>query len=345
MTISTPGRYGALQEGFSIELPDSGYVVLTGSNNSGKSAILQLAFNQLFTEEPFGSGRIALLLPERTYVQTSTETGGRTLEAYNQELRDQLAGAILGYDGPKGPSANELPRLLLNHSDLLPQFERLNRYLVRLGLPNISLKGSQQVHFENIAVQFQGSGLRSLLAILTVLSDHGLRVILIDEPELSLEPRLQKDLRDLLIEEANDRLVAISSHSHLFLHRQEPSRNYIVRNNASIVAVSQVPDDRALYDLTFQLLGSNTEDLFFPGNYLIVEGASDQLICAKAIELLGIQAGKVKVMAAGGMSKVGTDLAAVENSLKPLVMADSPYSGRVVALIDKPKPREQSGKE
>jgi hypothetical protein len=36
-----------------------------------------------------------------------------------------------------------------------------------------------------------------------------------------------------------------------------------------------------LYDVTFDLLGSSTEDLFFPHNYLIVEGASDQVIAER----------------------------------------------------------------
>lgn len=53
MQISTPNRYGPLQDGFAFELGD-GYIVLVGENNSGKSAVLQLAFKTLCRHPEFG---------------------------------------------------------------------------------------------------------------------------------------------------------------------------------------------------------------------------------------------------------------------------------------------------
>lgn len=59
-------RYGGLQDGFSFEV-ETGYSVLAGPNNSGKSSLLQLVFSSLFNHPDFGADRIVLLLPERTY--------------------------------------------------------------------------------------------------------------------------------------------------------------------------------------------------------------------------------------------------------------------------------------
>jgi hypothetical protein len=91
-----------------------------------------------------------------------------------------------------------------------------------------------------------------------------------------------------------------------------------------------------LYDLVFDLLGSSTEDLFFPGNYVIVEGAPNQQIVTKVLELLGRPSPTIKVLAARGVDAVRDAVESVYRASVPLVVNDSPYAGRVVALIDKP---------
>jgi hypothetical protein len=85
------------------------------------------------------------------------------------------------------------------------------------------------------------------------------------------------------------------------------------------------------------LLGNSTEDLFFPQNYLIVEGGSDQEIVEKALVLLGGEPGQVKVLSASGIDSVRDTMAAVETNLLPLIVHDSPHKGRVVAMVDKPR--------
>lgn len=335
MNITTNTRFGPLQEGFALDLPETGLVVLTGPNNAGKSAVLQLTFKTLMQAPGFGANSLAILFPERNYVQSSAETGGRQLEAYNNDVFGRIQGTVLTYEAAQ-LNTSELPRLLLNHSDYLKQVARLNSYLVRLGFSELALKGSQLVHFENVAVQFQGSGLRSIFTILTAVSDEGLRVILVDEPELALEPRLQKAVRDLMIDEAKNRLILISTHSHLFLQRQQLEANYVLKRSGDVVSISPVVSHRQLMDLTFELLGNDTEDLFFAGNYLVTEGASDQTITERVLELLGVEPGRVKVLAAGGIGKVKRSLTAITLSLVPIVVDDSPYADKVVAMIDKP---------
>lgn len=198
LTFSAPNRFGPLNEGFSFQVND-GLTSLIGVNDSGKSALLQLAFVNLFDSPDFGAGKICLLLPERIYVLSSAETGGRNLEQFNNDLRQQIGNSIIPYENySQGPQKSELPRLLLNHTNYPKQLTKLSSYLERLNLSDIVLRSSQLVHFEDVAIQFHGSGLRSLFTILCSLTDPEIKVVLIDEPELSLEPKLQKVLKEIL---------------------------------------------------------------------------------------------------------------------------------------------------
>jgi hypothetical protein len=167
-----------------------------------------------------------------------------------------------------------------------------------------------------------------------------MRLILIDEPEEALEPRLQKALRDLLIEKAAERSILVSTHSHLFLNRREQAANLRVTRADGNVAVEGVASDEELFDIAFSLLGSSTEDLFFPANYLLVEGASDQIVVERVLALMEVPHGRIKVVAAGGVDAVPDTLAALSRALLPVVMRDSPYARRVVALIDAPRDPE-----
>lgn len=239
-----------------------------------------------------------------------------------------------------------LPRLLLSHTDLLRQMDLLKRLLARIGLPELVLKTSQLVHFEDVSIVFQGSGLRSILSILAALTDERISVILIDEPELSLQPRLQKSLRDVLVEAARSKKILVATHSHLFLHRTALSANLRVQREGAIVSLSPTASESQLYDLTFELLGNNTEDLFFPGNFLIVEGASDQAIVERVRNLLNISASQVRVVSASGLANVPPTLDAVCRVLVPVVLKDSPYAAKVVAMIDQvPDPSSAAAEE
>src|SRR5919197_3957574 len=164
-----------------------------------------------------------------------------------------------------GPPSAALTRLLL-HRNFMQQMARLNAILPRVGLAEVTLTGPQQIEFDAVVVHRQGSGLRSLLPILAAITDRGLVALLIDEPEVSLEPRLQKALRDLLVEATNDsRSIVVATHSHLFINRQVVESTQIVGRTEGRTTVETVSSREELYDLTFDMLGSSTEDLFFRG--------------------------------------------------------------------------------
>lgn len=235
-----------------------------------------------------------------------------------------------------GPPSAALTRLLL-HRNFMQQMARLNALLPRVGLAEVTLTGPQQIEFDAVVVHRQGSGLRSLLPILAAITDRGLVALLIDEPEVSLEPRLQKALRDLLVEATNDiRSIVVATHSHLFINRQVVESTQIVGRTEGRTTVETVSSREELYDLTFDMLGSSTEDLFFPRNYIVVEGASDQAIVEKVLELLDVPSPTIKVLSARGLDAVRDAIESVVRALVPLVVRDSPYSKRVIAMIDEP---------
>jgi AAA domain, putative AbiEii toxin, Type IV TA system len=348
MKLPSPVNYGEMPQGRVIDIPDTGYAALIGTNNSGKSTMLQLLYKVFMETSEIGNEKVAFLPPERSYVQPSTETGNRSLSDWNGNYYPNLANQPLTYESHKGPDslAFELMRVLLNHTAFLKQNSKLQQYLAELGFSSYDLARSQYMVFPNGRIDTQGTGLRSLICILAALTDESLEVILIDEPELYLEPTVQKALRDLLIREANGRKIFVTTHSHLFIERDTPSQNILIRlDENQEIQPRRLNTAEELYDLVFTLLGNDTSDLFFPNNYLVVEGVSDQIICEGILKLED-SSGKsqVKILAAGGITRIKNKLAAVEDSLTPLVMRGSPYRERTVALIDKPNEGDEQNK-
>ena len=191
-----------------------------------------------------------------------------------------------------------------------------------------------------MGIHNHGSGLRCLLPILVALTSADIKYVFIDEPELSLEARAQKVVRQLLGEAVEKgKTILVSTQSHLFLNRSEGQvgKNLHVGETAPVFSMRPLTSSDELLDLTYNLLGNSLEDLFFPGSFLIVEGASDQCIAERVASLLGIPSTAAKIISAKGIDNVEGSYQAIINTLIPLITSSSPYAKRVVALIDKPK--------
>jgi ABC-type cobalamin transport system ATPase subunit len=332
-------QYGALPPRSSWTVP-TGYASLVGPNNAGKSTLLQYAFVTAVEDSNFGARRVAYIPADRFSVQPTTQVGGRTLVEWNTDMLASVRTSPMHFGGSSaGPPRSELYALLLQTDDYLSQLQRLDTFLPRLGFESMRLRGAQTAHFGDMQAIQQGAGLRSVLPVLAALTDPELRLILIDEPELSLEPMVQRRLRDLLVESATEeRPIVVATQSHLMLNRS--SLQSVLRVDRALDGVHVTPTSSVaeLLDVVFGLLGNSTEDLFFPGNFLIVEGASDAAICNAVLTLHGVPPGRVKVLAAGGVDSVRQTAAAVERALVPLTVNDSPYATRVVAMVDAVEP-------
>lgn len=335
MQITAREKFGLIKEGAHYDIQD-GLSVIVGRNDVGKSTLLQLAFKNLFEKSEVGSSKICLLLPERIFIDSTIEINGSTFESYNREIYDHLRGGPLPYHNVTHNSQNAF-KLLIGNFMSFKQLSAANVLLQHLGFSELDFRRNQPI-IDEINVGRHGSGLRTVLPIIAVLTDPSIEYVLIDEPEQSLEPIIQKYLRDLLYEasEKNGKKIIITTHSHLFLNRKNLQMNYIAEKNDSVgISIAQVKTEIEMYDLVYRLLGSSPDDLFFPKNFLIVEGASDQEIVEKVIELMGIDTSLVKVISARSVSTVNSYRTAFEACLTPYVLRNSHYKDKVVVLIDK----------
>src|SRR5215467_9964457 len=87
---------------------------------------------------------------------------------------------------------------------------------------------------------------------------------------------------------SHTRILSSGVTASLYLNRQSYQSNYKVARTNGQISLTPVSSQEDLYDITFKMLGSSAEDHFFPNNFLIVEGATDQIIANKIMELKGI---------------------------------------------------------
>jgi predicted ATP-dependent endonuclease of OLD family len=331
--LTLGGSYGLLPNGFNFELK-KGYTALVGQNNAGKSTILQYIFRTLFNRSDVRRDGFCLIPSDRAYINPSTQTG-QTLESHNRNLYGRINDRPISFEGVHDTNNFSLYAYLLLSSDYLAQMGHMNKSLNALGFDQIVSKDQHIIHMSNTEIHRHGAGIRSVLPILAALTSPNINVILIDEPELSLEARAQKALKDILIS-STDKMIVVATQSHLFINKTETKNNVVVEKINNVITTHKVSTNQELLDLTYKLLGNSLEDLFFPNNFLIVEGSSDQVIAEKVASLLDINHYQVKIVAVKGMDNVLPFYNTLENTLTPLILETSPYSKKVVVLLDKP---------
>ena len=334
-----PSTYGIVKKGFGLELCN-GYNVLVGANDCGKSTVLQLLFRYFCNSS--GSGlksvnvnNIVFIPSHRISIVETAEIGAKSFEEYNSSLARILHERPLhtGRLVDDGGNVSDLWALLLHHGGNFEESNATFKKLVSdLDFPVHKLGQHLVSHTGSVETTRHGSGLRALFPILAAVACKRIQVIIIDEPEESLEPYLQKKLKKVLID--SGKLVIVATHSHLFLSTDKQHSISVLEVNDDFLQAHKVNDERKLIDITYRLLGNSLEDLFFPNNFLIVEGSSDQIIVEKISEMLNIGPYDVKVLSARGMSNVDYLYTALSQTLVPLISGTTPYKDKVVVLID-----------
>lgn len=183
----------------------------------------------------------------------------------------------------------------------------------------------------NHSITKQGSGIRSTLDIFISLFDPEIKFLCIDEPELGLEPSLQKVLFQAIKDKASsDKKIFISTHSHHFLDYENMDNNYICqRNSGGKITIETVSD---LQPIIFRLLGNTLSSLLMPEYIIIVEGPSDRTIIDKSLKLLG-KNGYV-IHSANSNSNITSSAKTIETFLKFNKETKSIYQDRIYVIAD-----------
>lgn len=343
LLIQLNQAYGPFPTSFRLILKE-GYSVFIGRNNSGKSGILQRIFVHFCQRGEFGVGAVCYLGPDRQYVKSQSPPPA-SLAQYNNDLLQQITNTPRGFDAARGPDHSMLYTVCLHRSNFMEQINEINGLLARMGFDGLVLREMQAVYLDGINIYMHGSGIRCVLPLLAALTSPEIKVVVVDEPEVALEARAQRVLKEILLESAGrGKLIYAASQSHIFVDKETLGNNFLVFRPGRDSVIQELANRDQLMAVVFNLLGNSLEDLLFPNNLLVVEGSSDQVICEKVLGLLGARAGTVKVISARGIDNAANTYKAITNTLVPLVADKSPYSQRVVVLVDLPNNKETSEK-
>lgn len=309
--------------------------VLSGPNNSGKSAYLKGLKQHL--------GRTAYFMgPIRFY--HVHQIGSRSVDANElDQLEQQFISTVSQREQNYEQNFLDLTRILTNLNDaqrdkLLKlcseliggEFQLLQQDPAnRMSMFYVDVDGTNLGH--------TSTGTRLLMTLLGTCMDSRFSAMLIDEPELGLSPKVQRAFSDFL-QNAEYRKeyfphlanVYLATHSHLFLDRVEPTNNFVVQREGANLTVTGVQTVSELHQLQFNLLGNDMETIFLPSAIVIVEGKTDYEYVRRLIEL-HLPSRRVTVIPAGG------DVKAKSYAVKETLGGDlqkSPYRERIFVVVD-----------
>lgn len=274
---------------------NSGLTIFVGPNGSGKTQTLKCL--RSYFKKQFGPSKVRYLSSNRmgemeqyrskvnqyNYIPENYEVGDREAKSARHEI-ETVTGDFFTMDDKKDV--------------YIKVSERLSTLFGR----HIYLRwdsGKMKVFFEKTGTQkeysvaLEASGLVNVISILAAIFDEDTQVLLVDEPEVSLHPQLQsyllrefKSAVDLY-----DKTIILSTHSTEFLSFESikdfSNIIFFEENNKPL----QIPLDAP------QLQGNKTKDFllrmgqvykngFFAKKVLLIEGASDLIICHALINKL-----------------------------------------------------------
>ena len=161
-----------------------------------------------------------------------------------------------------------------------------------------------------------GEGLVSLLYIIDALYDSSAGdVIVIDEPELSLHPALQRKLSALLVGYSADRQIVIATHSPYFvdmgaLCNGATIARAFIKNNKTILTQLSPVTASSLQGLISNannphIFGLNAQEIFFVEDQVIlVEGQEDVIFFKRVESSVGVLDGTFFGWGVGGAANM-----------------------------------------
>lgn len=164
--------------------------------------------------------------------------------------------------------------------EVFPDFEAFT--ITNEDQAQVSYKMANTMH----RADFLGDGVASVMLIIALMVLYDDRMLVIDEPELSLHPEAQKRLKKVLAKAAQRQQIVLSTHSpHMvdwkyiengaILHRVVKDQN----NTSSTYTMQEYPKYRSLLNggnwKQPYLVDAVAKEIFFSDNILFLEGQDD----------------------------------------------------------------------
>ena len=238
------------------------------------------------------SSHLPVFIPSRRYWSSRTNGDIQDINAIrNQTYESALRQTPDNYGSHSGDVASLFyyiehddsmyEKFLENMRIVFPSFESFT--LVNEDYASVSYTTKDGITHKT---DFLGDGVSSVMRIIATIVAHPDRLIVIDEPELSLHPEAQKNLLHVLASFAKDMQILISTHS-----AQMISWEYF-KNGAKINRVTKVPKIGSIirtlsdYSVYESLLNDSSwnqpyaldvvsKEIFFNDDILFLEGQDD----------------------------------------------------------------------
>ena len=311
-----------------LSLNLSNFTVLVGENNSGKSTLLRYMCRN--------NPNAHLININRTVITGEGATNKdyvNNIQGYSAQIKDATDDNVLN------KNIQVLQELFnLNDGDRNQIINYYNKYFPDKAVierENIDNTASAQIlKMNGFSITKQGSGARAILEILVKIFDPNIELICIDEPELALEPKLQKKLYQAIQKVSKSKKIVIATHSHHFLDRDVISNNYVCkRNRLNKITVTRVRNEVEIRNIIFKLLGSDLSDISLPNKLIIVEGVSDVAFIQKVLIL--VSRSDYSIFPAESDSKIKPAIEGISAYLKFVKTLAPVYKDRIWVISDR----------
>lgn len=194
-------------------------------------------------------------------------------------------------------------------------------------------------------VSIGSTGTRLLLTILGMCFDKRFKILLIDEPELGLSPRVQNTLSNFFQDQEERKKyfphleeIYLATHSHIFLSRKDIQDNFAIVRNKNCVSIDQIIDIYSFNNLQFNLLGNDLNLMFLPSAIIIVEGPTDQIYIERIVRTRfpGRRITVFNTQGDGGIPRRVRDMSETLGSL-----SSSPFCERLFVVLDSTHTRSE----
>lgn len=165
----------------------------------------------------------------------------------------------------------------------------------------------------------------------------------IDEAELHLHPKAQRQLKEVLYDLSRDTdQVFINTHSSVFVADNCVGQSiFKVEKSSGETWISEVNESEKPY-IIYDLLGGSPADLLLPNNFLIVEGQSEFELFTRIIKRFYADKPSIQIIQAhGDVDQAEKTINAIEKLFTPL--NNNIYGNKLVILMDCPSDQTEGG--